>query len=655
MEMVVDAEVQFDLSLQREVIRSKGRSQRGGVQQESLKAQRVLLLPPRTISPPTKVLVSDIEGIVEKEDPKQPYSGIIELASEVNCATLEERHPLVSNLIRSLLECKETGPKVLIFPDIQSVKEDDVVRNVIDSVGMGRLRCSNLPTAGQGKNGGRLCISWADQDENLGKSEMDTPLEGTNDEADQKKENSDAPSKQKKGGRKSQAPKVVHRIRYEKPSLALEFQDQQPPRAGDKVRCDVVQSRRTGAVHLRNVRIEERNEPDGPDRTESESIEEGAGVVSDVVVARKFGFISLFDEGSSRKEVLFFHLESIVNENSTRLVKKGDEVKFMIVTKQDGKRTAVNIEILPRGTLSIPTKAAKNACEGYILLEPSTASLKNTPSRASSSPVPGGSSHKRDGCGTGRWGNVDLDNERERSVTTKEEGLILLTKDPSNMFEANRKKGQSLPSTTGDDKSQNANDLEGPLPCVTCPHLRYKLGAVAIHGVGATSGADSSAKGPRRGDLVSFVRSKDGKGVRDVRVVTKGAATLIRGRLEQIVVNLDAADLGTALFIASTEAEDAFPLKLDEIISCEVSVLNDKEPVEGILFDGNVVGVCRTKDLFLDSKLGSNQKMRTKLNLTVKQGLGGKIMAQSMMGKGPDNTIGFVEGWTTRVSKFAQI
>lgn len=66
--------------------------------------------------------------------------------------------------------------------------------------------------------------------------------------------------------------------------------------------------------------------------------------------------------------------------------------------------------------------------------------------------------------------------------------------------------------------------------------------------------------------------------------------------------------------------------------------------------------VCRTVDLYLDSTIGSGlKKERPKLNLTVKKelkGLGGKIIAQSGMAKGPDGTDGFQIGWTTRVSQF---
>jgi hypothetical protein len=73
--------------------------------------------------------------------------------------------------------------------------------------------------------------------------------------------------------------------------------------------------------------------------------------------------------------------------------------------------------------------------------------------------------------------------------------------------------------------------------------------------------------------------------------------------------------------------------------------------------------VCRTKDISLASSfgrdsggIGSGPKERPKLNLTVKkelQGMGGQIMAQSRMAKGPDGTNGFESGWTARVSKHA--
>lgn len=680
LELATGTEVHFDLSVQREVIKSRNRNQRGG-QQETLKGQRILLLPPGTISPQTKIIAAGIKGVVEKEDAKHVYAGTIDLVEEHDGMTLEERHPLVSKLVQSLLENKEAAPKSLIFPDVQSVKEDEIVMNVVDGLGKGLLRCSNLPVAGQGKNGGRLCITWVNEQvvnepDAEGKDESDNQVEETNSstkdiphEQDQIKEDSDVkserPSKKKISKKKGPHPKVVKLVRYDKPSLAKEFHDEQPPRVGDQVTCDVVQYRRTGAVLLRDVRIVERKDPDAAGGALVESSETGIGIVSEVVAARQFGFISILDEGAARREVLFFHFKDVGNVKGKGLIKKGDEARFSIATQKGGKRTAVNIELVPRGTLDISSKAAKNACEGFVLMEPSHSSLKDTPDRGnksspgSLSPVRGGLSPKRGGGGVGRWDNVDLVDGKKRNVMSKEEGGILLIKDPANMFGAQKKPAQPLSSKesadsdTMDDTIQENTDADGLPECALCTRLPYKQGAIAIHGAGATSVADSSAKGPRRGDLVSFVKAKNGKGVRDVRVVTKGAATLIRGRLEQIVIDRDAPGLSTALFIAATEKEEAYPVQLDEVVSCHMSVLNDKETVEGLLHEGKIFGVCRTKDLFLESKLGSSHKLRTKLNLAVRKDLGGKIMAQSMMGKGPDGTNGFIKGWTTRLSKYA--
>jgi hypothetical protein len=89
------------------------------------------------------------------------------------------------------------------------------------------------------------------------------------------------------------------------------------------------------------------------------------------------------------------------------------------------------------------------------------------------------------------------------------------------------------------------------------------------------------------------------------------------------------------------------------VVSCDDNVLKDKETVEGVLFEGKIYGVCRTCDLYLTSKLGTSRKERPKLNLTVKKDRGGKILAQSMMAKGPDGTNGFKAGWTMRTSQYA--
>merc|ERR1712194_557266 len=108
---------------------------------------------------------------------------------------------------------------------------------------------------------------------------------------------------------------------------------------------------------------------------------------------------------------------------------------------------------------------------------------------------------------------------------------------------------------------------------------------------------------------------------------------------------------------------EKYEIKLTEVVSCSKLLLKDKEQVEGILHDGKVFGVCRMKDIHLASSFGRNVigssgglKERPKLNLTVKkelQGMGGKIMAQSQMAKGPiSGTNGFAPGWTTRVTAY---
>merc|ERR1711935_951495 len=160
------------------------------------------------------------------------------------------------------------------------------------------------------------------------------------------------------------------------------------------------------------------------------------------------------------------------------------------------------------------------------------------------------------------------------------------------------------------------------------------------------------------GDLVCFIKGRKTKTARDVRIVKREAALLQRGRLEniQVIYTEDKKNKGKAQFIANTENQEVYDIDLAEVVSCATSILKEKVSVEGILHEGKVYGLCRTSDLYLTSKLlggsGKNRK-RPKLNLTVKKDRGGKIIAQSMMAKGPDGTIGFMAGWTNRVSLYA--
>lgn len=156
---------------------------------------------------------------------------------------------------------------------------------------------------------------------------------------------------------------------------------------------------------------------------------------------------------------------------------------------------------------------------------------------------------------------------------------------------------------------------------------------------------------PRRGDLVSFVRGKGGV-AKDVRSARPRDAVVVRGVLR----GLDRVAGTAALVVSGGEEVLALPDLRTELVSCDVAALEEGAVVEGVRIGDGVHGLCRATDLYLETKLRSGRKERKRLNLTVRkelQGLGGKIVAQSGLAKGPDGTIGFVTGWTNRKSRFA--
>lgn len=686
-DLKLGAQVQFDLSLQGIVAIGTHRSRNrvgGSSERENLKGQRLLLLPPATFSE-NKVIAKDVKGVILKEDQKQNYAGFIEFEETYKPMTYEERHPLVAKLVRSILEDDSPNQSPVVFHDIQSMQEDDVVVNMVEELGKGSLTCTHIPVSGVSGHPGRLCISRVgatvaanDTLENeiqTGTSSddpasADTPETPTVDEnaksSDPSLGQSSHSKRGKKKGRKRPKMKDIKSLHFDRHCLVKELAEDIPPGVGDVVVCDIVQSRRTGSITVANVRVTERKEREEGGVGDSSKYA-GVGIVTEVVAASKFGFISLLDENASRREMIFFQFSNIVDspspENSMASalddskkgrgaspVKKGDEVKFDIGVAKKGKRTAVNIHVLPKGTLNIPAKAEKNACRGYILMEPSHTTLSNTPARVPSRGVAA--------KGNGRWDNVDSDHSAKSSsgASMKEEGCILLISDPANMFairttvhkddnEAEQASSSEAPNaseTAGkeeppEESMAGSKKEESSLKSAVGTLVSYKSGAIAIRGAGASSAADGSAA-PRRGDLVSFVKGKS-RAVRDIRVVERGAATLQRGRLEDINLTPggDSSSPGTAKFIAAAEKEDEYDVDLADVVSCDVSVLKDKESVEGILYDGKIYGICRTSDRYLGSKLGTGHKERPKLNLTVrkelKTNLGGKIMAQSMMAK----------------------
>ena len=628
------ASVQFDICAQG-TVSHQGRRQRrrgGNSERENIKGHRMLLLPPQTVIM-EKIIKKEAKGVIKSVDLKQPYAGFIDLEEEITPMPLEERHTLVAQMIRSFLEetKKPNGRSTLVFRDLLNIKDDEVVVEMVNAISDGMLQTSHIPVAGAEPHPGRLCIKAIVEDSEEANDKDDTT--GT-----------DTVTKKKRGKKD----KKFTSMHFDKSSLSAELKDDVPPGVGDTITYDIIQSRRTGLCLIQNMKIVERNESNENGQIEVSAEASGLGIVKDVVPKSNFGFIHVLDEAATKREVLFFHLSSDKN-NKKSMFRKGDEVKFDIVLER-GKRTAINVEVLPRGT--IPGKAAKNACLGYILMEPSHTSLSDTPLRQKFSQM---STGEKSG---GRWNDVKDDSQRKKSAGTHEEGCILLLEDKSGMFSKKRRRAKDkgpgieeddtksvedsgsqddLVSVDSTDKSiESIDSIDGDRGLddvhFACKRLPYKNGAIAIHGDGSSSSIDGSSN-PRRGDLVSFVKARKNTAVRDVRLVTRRAAKFVQGRLENIERLDSPKNLGTAKFISATEKEEEYEVDLKEVISCDVSTLKEKESVEAILHEGKLYGICRTADLYLESKLGTKNKERPKLNLSVKKNRGGKIMAQSMMAK----------------------
>ncbi|KAL3912182.1 MAG: hypothetical protein SGILL_006985, partial [Bacillariaceae sp.] len=649
------AGVQFDIMTHGNIAGAnhRGRHGRGGASfdRENVRGQRIVILPASAIVV-DKPIASGIKGVIKMTDPKQLYAGAIDIEEEVQRLTMDDKHPLVAQMLDSFLKESSAphGRKTLVYRDTLSMRDDDIVTEMAAMKGKGLLECSHIPIPGIATNPGRLCIRRVERQESG--------------EEEKEGQSHEEAKKGKKGSKN---------FRFDKSSLVEALKDDIPPAPEDVVSFDIIQSRRSGNIWVRNLNIVERKNEGGVPPEIVTSDESGVGVVKDIVPKRNFGFVSVLDDNADRRELLFFHLQTGGRGGGFR---KGDEVKFDIAL-EGSKRIATNLKKVPKGT--IPSTASKNACLGYVLMEPSHTSLSDTPLRKANSNMSGGGGQ----VANSRWGDARDDAKKTTQVDTLEEGSILLLEDKNGMFQKrNRRRGRKKRSgsvdsagsfDTSDEKSvgsigdassdgelssDNAssdNDAPANKGIINVlSHLGYRNGSIAIHGAGATSSMDGSTN-PRRGDLVSFVKGRKRNTVRDIRVESRQKAEFLRGRLEDIkrVDTEDSKNKGTAKFIAATEKQEVYDIDLVEVVSCDAKVLKDKESVEGVLYEGKIYGVCRTCDLYLTSKLGTSHKERPKLNLTVKKDRGGKIMAQSMMAKGPDGTNGFPSGWTTRRSQYA--
>lgn len=718
----VGAEVHFDLSVHGTILAkhtsagnsAKKRQQHSNVhERENLKAQRILLLPPGMIKQNFS-LAKGVRGKMCKQDITQPYVGSIELDNPIRSMPPEERHPLVFRMIESFLLSPPETTRI-IYHDIQSLKEDEVVVEMTELLGKGRLKCSHIPVAGETLYPGLLCIEKVAADlievshtPDMITNTINTPTapgdevsvdmisqddcfshDGlSGDEADADR----ADKRRRKKKSASIKVKTVTNVRFDKNSLSLQLRNDMPPSVDDVVIFDVSQQRRTGQVAVENMSMLERHIPE----IANTGIE-AFGVIKDIMTNLNFGFISVLDKSTHISEILTFNLSDVNKSSGGRnlgKLKKGDSVKFMVGSDaKNGKHVALNVELYDPKQRNKSSLSDSNPCRGLVLLkltknivlkgdkkkeEPSTISSTATISGKTAIP------EKKS-----RWDNVSVtkDIERNRDGIT-EVGFILLTEDQTGVFDtkfesvkpndpssidSTEPNKQELSSETSeacppsDSNLVDANDdaertitisidkeVSNTMTAVKT-HLHFKRSNIAIQ-----NGHDESIF-PQRGDLVSFNKIRGSNGARDVRIVERGAAYLVRGKLEGI-------DLkgGHAKFVILDDSKinDVYDINLKEVLGCETSLLKESEHCEGLLYDNQIYGICRVSDLYIETTKkstiglskpnGASSTERPKLNLTVKKDRGGTIMAQSMMAKGPDEkTKGFYSGWTTRLSAFA--
>jgi hypothetical protein len=688
----VGTQVQFDLSVPATSNKSTTATSSSGnhhhnrskVDAENMKGQRILFLPSNTFT--TSVRLSDtVRGIITQQDAQQPYCGAIKIHWDDSiCSTanlLKQRHPLIVKMLETYLEqvSKSASPalttsstvaanRIIVPPveyhDIQSIKEVNTILELIEIIGRGQLTHSFIPQSkkNESNNYGRLVVKLKD-DQVLPENQVDAvsvkPKSNTADELE--------PQRQK------EAEVVTTKIvRYDRKSYNNEYRNDVPASIDDVVECRVVLCRRTGVLRVENMKVVERC---SIDVSEMEVLASDVnGTIKEMMT--NFGFLTLLDEkfNSKKNEVVIFLLNDVqANGSDKPQFRKGDPVRFNIRSARNGKRLAVNVSHrLKKSNKNTNQDNDKNICLGVILLEPSLTTLKNTPIRKASSNA---STEK-----TSRWDTGD-DN---RSKSSSEDiftdlGCIVLTSDPGSVI---ARKIQEENSGEVDSRSTSHGDCVPPTDIETSlsspneagstsglyQHLRYKASSLSMYQPGAMMTDVAKSLTPKRGDLVSFVKIKNMPNpnstnhtdvvIREIRLMTKGAASLIRGKLEWLSDNEcgNTVDDRRARFVCDDDPQTTYDIRASEIVSCDPLLIKDQELVEGILYEGRLFGVVRITDLYIESKYsGANNKERPKLNLTVKKDLGGKIVAQSMMAKGPDGTNGFAPGWTQRISRFLTV
>ena len=615
-QLEVGMNVSFDLSLQ--VLtnqiggmggRNAGRN-RPPQTKESLRARRIQILPKGTVK--EKILVStEVKATVIKEDRRQPFVGTIELDESVKVQIYNQRYPYVAKLLDYISRGKY-GDEV-VFNDVLSERDAKAVVLMVDE--RDNLKWKYISLEGENTENSyhrKLCICRK-VDEAVAEKECkklldvdDTSKHGNKESQASQIETVDTqteetPSKEDhsdsdKIKRKSKCERIIKNLQYNRNS----FSDLSIGSlgVGDIVSCDLYVYRNSGQVQVEQIDIIERKErPEEKEGAKKDLI----GYITEVVSSRQFGFIAGLDEnGSKTGDQFFFHFKAVISEEDEApqdatptkskryIIRKGDEVKFDAEVGKNGKVTATTIQVLPPGTLKLPSKVdnKSSVCTGYILLEPSHTSLANTPSHMV---VHSGPSID----GAGRWDNVGREPKASNvsGSNIKEEGVILLLSDPACLFSPN----SQLKHKSAIDDSETKKDQDDEIPekpkfsleddavkeSMIHTHLRYKVSSLAHR---FTADNPDRPDGPRRGDMVVFGKTKGARLVKDIRIEKLEAATTIKGVLVDINI-----DENSATFISSDDGIK-YSISLSEVISCDKSLLKENQEVNGVLHNGKVFG-----------------------------------------------------------------
>ena len=286
-------------------------------------------------------------------------------------------------------------------------------------------------------------------------------------------------------------------------------------------------------------------------------------------------------------------------------------------------------------------------CEGFVLLEPVHTSFKEIKS-------------KRRGFEGVGWGS---DEKVDDSKLHEGDGIIMLTSDPAGLYNSVSDHSEPVKDVLVEDSEKEQPDVpddqlvenevsEGVEPINVSSEIKEnKQFGQHVYYTISVNGNRNSVDIPKRGDLVTFVRGNKRK-AKDVRFKTTSALERFEGKLTPMQTESESPGFQTII------GDKSYDINLSEVVSCEPKVLKDDDAIEAMIHDGKLVGICRKADWYLESSFGakfkerSKARTRTQLNLTVKRDLGGNIIAQSCMAKGPDGSLGFSPGWTTRTSRF---